>query len=199
MLFSEDTWEAPKWFEHVKYEMLTRHLLDIPASGPNLPFLSLLSPSLYANPPRSCPVPEWPQGFSAFSPEYSAPRTTAPPFYWRPRGPPVRQAATCPMVVSSIPRCPGPAETYKQVGREENAPSKENGKLWDTVKIKALAGPAAWVSRVRECFPQRGRLSVAMNDFSSRWPPSLRSLTPQRDGHCRAAGKKLFPCTRHSR
>lgn len=130
MLFSEDTWEAPKWFEHVKYEMLTRHLLDIPGSGPNLPFLSLLSPSLYANPPPSFPAPEWSRGFSAFSPEYSAPRITAP----RPRGPPVRQAATCPMVVSSIPHCPGPAETYKQVGREQNAPSEENGKLWDAGK-----------------------------------------------------------------
>lgn len=67
------------------------------------------------------------------------------------------------------------------------------------VKMKTLEGPVARVSRVRECLPQRGHLSMAMNDFSSCWPPSLLSQTPQGDGHCGAAGKKLFPCTRHSR
>lgn len=40
------------------------------------------------------------------------------------------------MDISGILCCPGPEETYKQVGREENVPSKENGKLWDTGKNK---------------------------------------------------------------
>lgn len=87
MLFSEDTWEAPKWFEHVKYEMLTRHLLDIPGSGPNLPFLSLLSPSLYANPPPSCPVPEWPTRILGFLTGVLCPQDNRATFLLASQGP----------------------------------------------------------------------------------------------------------------
>lgn len=37
-----DTWETQIWFGHIKYELPIRHLLDIPRSGPLLPFMSLL-------------------------------------------------------------------------------------------------------------------------------------------------------------
>lgn len=69
-------------------------------------------------------------------------------------------------------------------------PQKRMGNSGILVKIKTLEGPAARVSRVRDCLPQRGHLFITMNDFSSCWPPSLLSLTPQQDGHRRTAGKK---------